>query len=254
MTQGKLEYLQKVLQTAISKVKNREIEDSFEFYSSVYEDWDEKENFFGEGDYRSSDEELACNAIKHTELHALMRELVQEITEYNNNTEEHLWDQDEEQAGGCIARELALVYKDDAVSFGRLLSSNDLNHEVYQAEDICDVLDKWGACKETYALVAARWYTPGQHRDEMDYDEISKAMSDKAEADAFLQMNAKWFIEKWFRHYNANNCAEDIHELFEMILQPALELSDEQIDSMTDKFVELVNKGKSPVLNDVLAD
>jgi len=234
MEQTKAEHFQGILEAAIKQLKNEDM-DKYEFYLFLPEEvWEESEE--ADEDFRSMDEYIACNAIKFPELHGLMRKLVAGITAYNN-AEWPLWDQDEEHAGGAIARELALSNKEDVVLYARFVSSNDLNHEVYQSEDMCDILAKWGPCQETYALAAARWLTPGQHRYEFDYSGISEVMANKTEADAFVAMVAKWFQEEWFPPYNIDKRYDDVVELLEKVIAEPLGLDEKAIKEIIDSKI-----------------
>lgn len=231
MSKTELNYFKNILETAINAIKDNSFERT-NFYSFLpNKTWEAATN------YRSMDEYIAKNCIKIPELHYLMRKLVRSIEEYNID-ELQIWDQDEEHAGGAIARELALCNKEDVIPYARFISSNDLNHEVYQAEDMQDVFNKWKPCKETYAIAVARWFTPGQHRYEFNYQSICKAMKKESEADAFLEMVAKWFYEEWFPPYDIDNRRDDVIELLEMILEP-LGLSNEEIEEIINLKIDV---------------
>lgn len=243
--------LKKILLAAIENLENGEFEND-SFYSSLPKnllDTIEESN-----NYRSIDEYIAIHAIKYPELHDLMREFVDYITDYNNQTP--LWD-NEEHVGGAIARELALYHKSDVILFARFITSNDLNHEVFQAEDMENVVEKWGACRETYSVIVARWLTPGQHRYEFDYDSVIDSIKSKEDANVFMDAVAQWFNERWFLPYNIQNCYDSVVELLMMIFEQ-LNYTESEIEDIIDFYIkdipagneEIDEKGRSVTIQD----
>jgi len=225
--------LKDILLSAIEELKNEEL-DQNEFYS--FPEYIRDAAWESDG-YRSVDEYIAKHAIEYPKLHSLMRQFVEGITEYNTN-KSTLWYEEEEQVGGAIARELALRYKEDVILYAQFVSSNDLNHEVYQLEDMAEIVAKWGACPETYFIAVARWLTPGQHRSDFDYDEISQAMKTEEDADDFLDAIVTWFNDEWFPPYNICNRYDDVVELLTMVIGKPLKLSQSEIEQLLDSYIE----------------
>lgn len=222
--------LEKILRNAIQNLEDGNFE-NVSFYSFLPEALALEET----GSYRSVDEYIAVHAIKFPELHRLMCELVDFIADCNNQNT--IWDNEEEHAGGAIARELALYDKSNVALFARFISSNDLNHEVYQAEDMEAVVKKWGPCRETYSVVAARWLTPGQHRYEFDYDAVSDTIKTKAQVEQVMEALAQWFSEGWYQPYNISTCYNDVIELMEMLFVQ-MNYANDEIEELIDTYIE----------------
>ncbi len=229
--------MKRILSDAIRYVNGEEFDNS-DFYGSLPEnpyslpDCDE---------YRSADECIAVKAIAHPELHGLMRELVDIIADENSRGV--IWDNEEEAAGGAIARELALHNKSDVILFARFISSNDLNHEVYQGEDMDDVVDKWGACRETYSVAVARWLTPGQHRYEFDYDPFIASIKSEDDVKAFMDAVEQWFGEEWFGPYNIRNTHDDVVEMLTLILGN-MNYSESEIEEIIDACSDEIDNSR----------
>lgn len=155
------DHAQKILKSIL---KNMDEAEGFDWYNRFFPDFTdiyEKRN-----KYRSSEHVVAKLALKHPDLHPLMVEVVEAIIEFNAN--EPLWEDEDEHAGAHFARELALYSREYIGLYTEYLASNDLNHEVYQSQDIQAIARKWSATwdKDLYHLLLTRLFTPGQHYDE----------------------------------------------------------------------------------------
>ena len=226
--------LKRILSEAIRYV-NEEDFDHNDFYGFLPE---ELHTLLDCDEYRSTDECIAVRAIAYPRLHELMRELVDTIADENSRGV--VWDNEEEAAGGAMARELALNNKSDVILFARFISSNDLNHEVYQAEDMESVVAKWGACRETYSVAVARWLTPGQHRYGFDYDPIIDSIKSEDDVTIFMDAVVQWFDEGWFLPYNIDNSRDDVAELLTMIFKN-LNYSRSEIEEIIDARADEIN-------------
>lgn len=218
------------------------------WYSGVLFPEDEDSSF-------ESEVELAEEAIQYPELHDKMREIVRLITKLNDHTYSYaIWEDEQVQAGGGFATELAITNLSDVMLYARYVSTNDLNHEVDQAGNMADIIGTWGWNKDTYAVLAARFFTPGQFADEFmegESEDIIASLDADGAVEDFLKMTARWFIEGWFRWYTVENHQERIQELFEILLAEKFELGEEEISALTDRFVALVTEGTIPKWSDL---
>lgn len=93
------------------------------------------------------------------------------LQDYIDATLDHrgrrLWMNEEVPSGSPAARALALRNRGHLATYEAFLRTNDMNHEVYQHEDLQALVERWGWCEALYPLVAARALTlGGQHGDE----------------------------------------------------------------------------------------
>lgn len=87
---------------------------------------------------------LAKEAIKHPKLHELMKNVVEKITKYGRSGRfNQIWENEEVQAGGALACELAVFDKQYIPLYYNYIQTNDLDHEVYQAIDMGRIFNKW---------------------------------------------------------------------------------------------------------------
>ncbi|MDF2192085.1 hypothetical protein [Paraflavitalea sp. CAU 1676] len=125
-----------------------EVQYAFKFTSNDHKAG-EPEIEFSEGDFYHQ-------AVKFESLHTLIIQFVKATTDDCSSRPEHYWADDETVVG--TAAMLALVYHDkkyipDYIAF---LRKNDLDHEVNQGVDINGVIKRYGWCRETAYLAAAR--------------------------------------------------------------------------------------------------
>jgi hypothetical protein len=193
---------------------------------------------------RSGDENIAKAAIQYPELHDLMCELVEMVT-CSNFREKTIWDEDEEHVGGAIARELALYNKANVALYAKFLSSNDLNHEVYQEQDIDEIMSKWGVCRETYPLAVVRWLAPGQHGDSFPYADVAEHIGKKGkdEAKFFMKLAVKWFDKYLDDSDNHDDVSysryrRKLADLLMEVIGETLEISEVEINEMLDKALD----------------
>lgn len=226
-------------------------------YDEIEYDWyGEILNQDSEGKYLS-EVDLAEEAIKYPELHEKMREIVRLLTKINDHANSYaVWEDEQAQAGGAFASELAIANREDIVPYARYVSTNDLNHEVDQQGNMIDIVGAWGWNKDTYAVLAARWFTPGQFREEFMMggltEEIIDSFDSAGAVDDFLEVTARWFTEEWFRWYTAEKEQESIEELFEQLLPDKFDLDEESLSQVTARFVSLVMEKKIPKWSDLL--
>lgn len=169
-------------------------------------------------DFRSVDEAIAVNAIKYPELHPLMRQAIEAIITATGKGTSKMWEDDQEQTGGAIARELALHNKEDIELYARYVATNDMDHPVYQYDDMEAVIEKWGIGKDTYPIMAINGLVnPGQHGDEFidEYkDQLLELFKNTDEADAFIRACARAGIEGWNAYYPVERRTETVDILF----------------------------------------
>ena len=98
-----------------------------------------------------------------TNMDHLIREYGQTIIHYNETHSSPLFLNDEEYAGSHALLNIALENELDILWFIRFLRTNDLDHEVYQGEQISSLITKYGWGEFTLQLLAARLTMAGQH-------------------------------------------------------------------------------------------
>lgn len=176
------EKVEESLKNIINNIDKFERGDIDWYRRQVTVDYDENESF------RSIDERLMTKAFKYPELHPLMRDVVKVITESNANISE-MWDQDEEHAGTNAALFLALANKEDVPLYAYFITTNDLNHPVYQEGDWVDVFAKWGECEETLLLLIAITLTPSQQFDDLEdyWQDFIPFLKEDANIDLFFR-------------------------------------------------------------------
>lgn len=217
---------------------------------------------------RSKEHSLACIGVEYEEMQELMREIVEAIIALNRRPFARvLWEDDQEQAGSAFARELAFANKTDVVLYARHLATNDLDHEVYQIEDLQDIITKWGFCKEVYAAMAAR--IGGQHGEEFyeEYlDELQQKLEDPKERDDYIEMLARMYIERWKgEDYQVEFARDLIDPIFSMLFgtpsvddfwdnEPDDYEPGDEYSAMTRGFVAAVNEGRIPKYSEINPD
>lgn len=259
MAQVTQELLKKQLEAFLAGLEPDKASDKYGYYMTLY--LDELDELDGDG--RNTEDDIALAVMQYPQLHDLARALIDKLTGYNSENRP-MWAGDEEHAGAGLARELALAYAGDVERYARYVVTNDLNHEVYQADDIDAILKKWGVGSQTYLLMVARWFAPGQHADEQleeYYEEMQEVFEDPAERDAFLGACARWFLEDWLGYQKVEHKKEELNQLFSELfdeVQYFEEYEQEHEDDddfdyerdvygpVVNKFVALVQAGKTP--------
>ena len=159
------EKVEEALQNIINNIEEFEGGDGEWYAGQITANQEEVEEY---GDCRSTDQYFMQKAFKYPELHPLMRDVVEIITETNASVGE-MWDEDEEHAGTNAALQLALANIEDVPLYAYFIATNDLNHPVYQEEDWSEVFDRWGECEETLLLLIVIALIPGQYFGTDDY-------------------------------------------------------------------------------------
>lgn len=158
---------------------------------------DSEDGMMEEGTYRGIEHIAAAEAIKYPELHEKMIELVEKVTDINNEYRE-TWIDDEDHAATHFALQLALYDPKYILLYANFLDSNDLDHEVYQMFDIAAIINKWGWTSETYMLYITRWLAMnGQHPGEEDINEDLTELLDgnEEQKNIFMQAMKKYLVE-----------------------------------------------------------
>ena len=205
---------------------------------------------------------VAREAIRYPELHGLLRQLVDRIARYNGMNISPLWANDEEHAGAGPARELALAGEADIGRYIQYLVTNDLNHEVNQWDDIEAILQKWGIGQNTYPLIVARWFAPGQHGQEQMQKHLvalKENFRDAAERDIFLAECARWAATHGVDKEEVNDLLSELFEevqYWEEYEEEQGDAEDEDEDAVfgpvVNRFYELVAAGNTPAFADLL--
>lgn len=103
-----------------------------------------------------------------------LADFVRRVTEASRTLGKALWSNSECHLGGAVAARLAMRSRTYVPLFIEFLETNDLDHEVEQAEQIERVIAAHGWCPETVALWVARLGTcAGQHGHEGEWDEVT---------------------------------------------------------------------------------
>lgn len=154
----KKDELQQTIENVIKGLNPSEAGKGFSYYAGLYP--------AGISEYT-----IAKAVPQFPELHPLMVQLVQKVVDF---VDYPIWVDDEEQGGCLVSFALALYDKKYCELFAECLVNQDLDHEVNQNDYIQEVFEKWGACKETALLVAARINNSGQHGPEIVGDMLSE--------------------------------------------------------------------------------
>ena len=227
------EKLHEILKDILEKLDTEEPE-QYDWYCMLYPEIEG----FSYDEYRGSEHAIASKAIQHSELHPLMERVVDKVTEIANRIGE-VWNDEEDHAAAGFARELAVYNKKYAPLYARYLATNDLNHEVYQSEDIWDILHEKDWCEELYSIVVSRVFTPGQHgrEDWFGFCEsgLSDALKRDGEMDLFFEKVKQFFDEEWGLDYGHAVRFGHFEELAEMIYPD----DDGKSKELNDRFVNL---------------
>lgn len=151
----------------------REIVDGFVTKSETFfPAWEESTNaerpFQAERNFYGS-------ALQQAEYQESILSYVRKIIEHNRNGS-ILWSSEEEHAGTHAAMALALFDKRYISDYIDFLRTNDLDHEVYQSDDIRELIERWGWCEETLSLAAARSF-----RGQFGPDQLGEILSEGLE-------------------------------------------------------------------------
>lgn len=224
-------------------VESSEAEELASYESSTY-----ATVAMGEKRY-SREHVLAIEAIRYPELHDLMRQIVLKITEYGEKGRfKQIWENEEVQAGGAFARELAMYSKEDISLYLRYIRTNDLDHEVYQTYDMLAVCSRWDYSIETIPLLLFR-HDYGQHQ-EIYGSNICKTVD---EAQGYLDAAIAYFQEEWDFDPNSEDDIDLTMEWVDAVFGQVLELDEEQIFKFATEFVTQMAEDESPTIEDLLA-
>jgi len=199
-------------------------------------------------DFRSTDQKLMTLAFQYPDLHPLMRQVVQAITETNVSQGE-VWDQDEEHAGTNAALLLALANKDDVPLYAYFIASNDLNHPVYQEEDWQEVFAKWGECEETLLLLIAITLVPGQWFDTESYwDEFAEYLKKDDNINIFLRQFHFFILWANEKDVYLRDTDELVKKTLPNILPDDMAGNEELIDHLVSRFSEYPEVPEPPTM------
>ena len=260
------EFIKETLENILSALKSGEIE-KHDWYSGLYPD--EFSEHIGDDKYKSSvahatedgeetteerysvENVLAIEAIQYPELHGLMEQVVLAITEFGETGRfKQIWENEEEQAGGCLARELACYDKSYIPLYMRYIATNDLDHEVHQSDDIISICDKWNSSKETFPLMIYR----AEFGQETEiYEGLAEGICKaKEEADGYLAEAIKYFEENWSFTEDDEDDIEQIQHFFAPVFAGLFDLDDEQMEQFATTFVNMMAEEETPAIADLL--
>jgi len=195
---------------------------------------------------------LAIEAIKYPELHPMMVELLEKITEFNE-AEGEMWSEDEEQAGNSLARELCKYDKKYLPLYFQFIQTNDLDHEVYQSIDITEVGDTLGYPPEIMPLLLYR----SEHGQEASiyFDLADGICKTKEDAQKYLDQMAVYFDDQWSFDVTDSTDSEDcktLSEMFEPLFKELFGLDDDQLLKFAMAYNNYMADDERPTIEQLL--
>ncbi|MHA7060020.1 hypothetical protein ACWGOQ_0022525 [Aquimarina sp. M1] len=231
--------LQKALVKLISDIENVSSEKKFhsfdyEFGAEVegqfirFENLKELEEYKTMEEIHSSELPFFLATTKHPHLIPIVEKYIQKIIQKGNA--HYLWSNDENPVGLQATFSLAFVDKAYLELYQQLLMHLDMDHEVYQADQISVLAQKWGDTTEFLSLLAARCTSIcGQHGSEqfeylIEEDYIPELLSNSEKKQAFIQLLFK--EAKLIKFYLKSPQPEEVKlaELSQYFLIPAFEI------------------------------
>ncbi|PJZ58530.1 hypothetical protein [Leptospira barantonii] len=166
----------------------REIIDGFITESATFfPAWEESTN--AERPFQA-ERNFYSQAVKQKEFQEPILNYVRKIIDHNRNGS-ILWSSEEEHAGTRAVMALALFDKTYIKEYIDFLRTNDLDHEVYQSDDIQELIERWGWCEETLSLAAARSF-----RGQFGSDQLGEMLSDGLEEYLTKTDSIESFVER----------------------------------------------------------
>lgn len=201
------------------------------------------------------EDKLAIEAAKHPQLHSIMEKIVLRLTKFGEENDA-IWGSDESVAGSSLARELAMVDKKYIPLNYRFLLTNDMNHEVYQNDDVWFVCKKWDFAPETYPLIVFRagCSCGGQHPE--NFFPADRRMSE-SEAQLYFDAVLKGIADTkpYWRFRKTDDPEEYEITALKLLFEPfvkAFDLNDMQHAAFALAFNNLMASGTKPALSDLL--
>jgi hypothetical protein len=196
---------------------------------------------------------LAVEAIKYPELHPLMVQLLEKITAFNARHSE-MWESEEEQAGNSIARELCKYDKKYLPLYYEFIKTNDLDHSVYQVNDLDEVYEKWEYSPEIMPLLL---YMTENCQRSMDYGVLADGIcKTKEDAQKYLDARAVYFDDQWsFKAAGSADFAdaESLNMMLSPLFKNLFELDDNQMAQFAFAYNNAMAKGEKPTIEQLLA-
>ncbi|WP_378176656.1 hypothetical protein [Aquimarina sp. SS2-1] len=177
------------------------LEERTSIYEFQYHFFDEDQVLIEDKRYAWFFDAIIEEAVKYPSLHKILLEFVDQT--YHEKDDSRFWQDSEIQAGNTAAVSLALCDKKYIENYKDFLRTNDMDHEVNQYGDINDVINKHGACEETFTLAVARACSVcGQHGSEQFNELLEQYFLEyiKSNFDFFLKRlkEEHTFKEIWF--------------------------------------------------------
>lgn len=192
--------------------------------------------------------------MKYPEVYPIVRNIIQKITEINQNNWSGPLDVDSEWAAGTyFATRLAETTKseEDILLFSNHLKTRDLDHEesgeMYGVQELFEITEYSNEC---IPVLSALFSANSQHRGELFTIELCEEFAALFENDDYLNEFLNMLAEDLPRESALN-------EIFELVLDVPLGIntkSDEEIKNMTDKFIKLINGGQIPSKENLMFD
>lgn len=183
------------------------------------------ENFFPVRDTSTNSErpflaerDFYIQALKHVELQKPILGYIRKIIDHNRKGP-ILWSSEEEHAGTHAVMALALFDKIYVKEYIDFLRTNDLDHEVYQSDDIQELIKRWGWCEEILSLAAARSF-----RGQFGSDQLGEMLSEGLEEYLIETDSISSFAEKiCVEIRNDSSIPEEDYEEIVLIVSDAFE-------------------------------
>ncbi len=234
------EWLKKKLKLILKEIDESEQDDYNWYLDILWEDFENEDDSIG-----VIEEYFAKEAVKHEELHPIMRKIVKKIIELNEPEDEVSLD-GESAGGSFFATELALVNEEDVLLYAELFQSTDPDHEEpsYFEESFARIIKKYGWSKVIYPLLYAHSFVHSQHNLEIitikDAEKFAKFLKKDDNLDEFLKGLAEWTKEYSYYDYQLEN-------VFRIFLDEVLNLKeDEAVEEAAEKFIAITAEGKIP--------
>ena len=250
------EFLKETLEHLIEEFNSGDAE-QHDWYSGIYPSEFEDARgyliqdtggYYSDTERHSVENVLAIEAIKYPELHPLMVELLEKITE-----EGEMWEHEEEQAGNSLARELCKYDKKHLPLYFRSIQTNDLDHEVYHSIDITEIGDTLGYPPEIMPLLLYR----SEFGQEADiYSDLANGIcKTKEDAQKYLDQMAVYFDNQWSFDVtetpNSDDC-KTLNGMFEPLFKELFGLDDDHLLKFAMAYNNFMANNEKPTIEQLL--
>lgn len=250
-----LEFLKETLEHVLAELQSDRVK-RYDWYRNIFpEELTRSDQFNSIAASRYSSENLlAVESIKHPELHNLIKQVVLRITEIGETGRfAQIWEHQEEQAGGCLARELAMYDKKYIPLYYRYIQTNDLDHEVHQMEDMHDIFHKWNYSPEIIPLLMYR----GEHGQMAevyeDYaEDVQANIKSMEDAEKYYKATLKYFEDQWGFTEDDEDDIEQVSNYYLPLFATYFGLDEEQMTRFVTEFVNRMAEEDIPTLAELV--